>query len=128
MKNKFIKGLVAAGAAVSVPLVAFADAVSEGLSGSGLRSIFGNSGRLGNSQSVMELITNVIRLMLMFTGAIAIIFLVYGGYMYITSAGSAESAEKGKNTVVNALIGIVVIALSYVLVTVVSNLVGNGQI
>lgn len=64
--------------------------------------------------------------MLLFAGIIAVVFIIYGGYLYITSAGNEESAEKGKNTMVNAIIGIVIIVLSYVIVNVIVNLAGNG--
>lgn len=56
---------------------------------------------------------------------IAVLFLIIGGFWYITSAGNEETAEKGKNTAINAIIGIVIIILSYVIVSVVSNLVAN---
>jgi threonine synthase len=44
---------------------------------------------------------------------------------YITSAGNEETAEKGRKTAVNAIIGIVIIILAYVIVNVVANLVGG---
>jgi hypothetical protein len=44
------------------------------------------------------------------------------------SVGNEESAEKGKGTVLNALIGIVIIILSYVIVNVVANLVTNNNV
>ncbi len=54
---------------------------------------------------------------------IAVLFLIIGGFWYITSAGNEETAEKGKNTAINAIIGIVIIILSYVIVNVVAKLV-----
>ncbi len=60
--------------------------------------------------------------------AVAVIFLIYGGFLYITSGGNEEQATKGKSAVVNALIGIVVIILSFVIVNVVANLAsGTGS-
>ena len=58
---------------------------------------------------------------------IAVIFLIYGGFLYITSAGNEESATKGKNAVVYALIGIIIIVLSYVIVRVVYQFVVTGN-
>src|SRR5438876_7743675 len=55
--------------------------------------------------------------------ALAVIYLIYGGFLYITSAGNEESATKGKNAVIYALIGIIIIILSYVIVNVIENLV-----
>jgi uncharacterized membrane protein YwzB len=56
---------------------------------------------------------------------IAVLFLIIGWFWYITSAGNEETAEKGKNTAINAIIGIVIIVLSYVIVNVVSKLVSS---
>jgi heme/copper-type cytochrome/quinol oxidase subunit 2 len=75
--------------------------------------------------SVSGLILYVINIMLGIAGLVAVLFLIIGGFWYITSAGNEETAEKGKGTVINAIIGIVIIILSYVVVNVVSGLVTN---
>lgn len=59
-------------------------------------------------------------------GAIAVIYLVYGGILYITAGGDPEAATKGKTAVVNAIIGIVIIALALVLAAWVSNAIGTN--
>lgn len=46
-------------------------------------------------------------------GIVAFFYLVYGGFIYITAAGNPESAKKGGQAIVNAIIGLVVIALAY---------------
>lgn len=74
---------------------------------------------------VNSLIRTVINWLLGIAFGIAVLFLVIGGFWYITSAGNEETAEKGKNTAINAIIGIVIIILSYVIVNVVANLVTN---
>jgi amino acid transporter len=73
-----------------------------------------------------ELFKFIINIALGVAFGVAVIFLIIGGYRYIASGGNEESAEKGKKSVVNALIGIVIIILSYVIVNVVANLV-NGS-
>ncbi len=77
------------------------------------------------ASSVVLIITSVIKILLLLAGSIAILFIIIGGYQYITSGASPDLAKKGKTTVVNALVGIIIIVLSYVLVTVVSNLVSR---
>lgn len=67
----------------------------------------------------------IINWMLGIAFGIAVLFLIIGGFWYITSAGNEETAEKGRGTAVNAIIGIVIIILSYVIINVVSNLVAN---
>lgn len=63
--------------------------------------------------------------MLEVAGAIAVLFVIIGGFWYITSAGNEEQAEKGQKTVTNAIIGVIVVVLSYVIITVIANFVSN---
>jgi len=125
--NTFVKSFVLPGTLAvlfSLPLLAFAqDNVQSGLSG--IRSTFGFSGGITSATTLKDLIISIIRIMLLFAGIIAVVFVIIGGYMYITSGGNAEQAEKGKSTVVNAIIGIVMIILSYVIINVIVNLVSR---
>ena len=47
-------------------------------------------------------------------GAIAVAFLIYGGFIYIT--GGEKGAEKAKPVIVNAIIGLFIIALAFVII------------
>ncbi len=76
-------------------------------------------------QTVSGLLKLVINWMLALAGLISVLFLIVGGFWYITSAGNEEQAEKGKGTVINAIIGIIIIVLSWIIVNVVSNLVSS---
>lgn len=71
-------------------------------------------------------IQNIITWVLFLAGALAIIYLIYGGLLYITAAGDAEKATKGRTALINAIIGIVIIALSYVIVTWVVSIITSG--
>lgn len=73
-----------------------------------------------------DLIVKIINILLAVAFLVAVLFLIIGGFRYIASAGNEEAAEKGRNTIINALIGIVVIILSYVIVRVVSSAVSSG--
>ncbi len=129
MKQKLVSKIkyIASLGALVLPFLAKAQTpVSNGLSNSGLSGVFGNGG-LNQSQSLSELIVNVIRLMLLFAGIIAVVFVIIGGYWYLTSAGNEEGAEKGQKTITNAIIGIIVIVLSYVIINVIVNLVGSNS-
>lgn len=83
-------------------------------------------GVVTNSRTLPEFIQWVINILLGFSGLIALLFLILGGFWYITSAGNEETAEKGKNTVVNAVIGLVIIGLSWVIVNVVIDFLTRG--
>jgi uncharacterized RDD family membrane protein YckC len=64
---------------------------------------------------------------LLAAGIIAVAFLIYGGIMYITAGGDTAKAEKGRTAVVNAIIGIVIILLAFVIVTWVGKIIKKGN-
>ena len=49
-------------------------------------------------------------------GIIAFFFLLVAGLTYITAGGNPEQAKKGQTGIINALIGLAIIAVSYALV------------
>lgn len=74
-----------------------------------------------------DLIVEIINIALGLAFLIAVLMLIYGGFRYIFDAGNEEGAKAGKKTVVNALIGLVIIILSYVIVQVVAKTVTSGS-
>lgn len=59
------------------------------------------------------LLTQVINFFIGFVGVIALLMLVIGGYYMLASGGNEEQVTKGKKAVTFAIIGIIVIVLSY---------------
>ena len=45
-------------------------------------------------------------------GYLAVLFVIYGGFLYMLSRGDPGQAAKGKKTITNAIIGIVICALA----------------
>ncbi len=68
-----------------------------------------------------DLIVKVVKVLLGLAGLVGVLFLIIGGYWYLASAGNEETAEKGKKTIINAIIGLVVIILAYTIVTIIAN-------
>lgn len=66
--------------------------------------------------SVPVLIGNIIKTVLAIVGALALAMFIYGGFTWLTSGGSAEKIKKGKDILMWAVIGLVVIFASYSLV------------
>jgi hypothetical protein len=54
-------------------------------------------------------------------GFVAVLFLIIGGYRYITARGNEEQAEDAKRTLTNAIIGIVVVIASFVVIRVIAS-------
>ncbi|MFH1315054.1 MAG: pilin [Candidatus Uhrbacteria bacterium] len=66
--------------------------------------------------SIPVIIGRVISAALGLSGSAALLMFVYGGFLWLTSGGSKERIDKGKKTLVWAIIGIVVIFAAYVIV------------
>ena len=66
--------------------------------------------------SFREVALTIINYFLGFLGLLAVIMIIYGGVTYVTSAGNDESVGNAKKIIMYALIGIIVILLSFVVV------------
>lgn len=66
-------------------------------------------------------VTNVINLISMAVGIAAVIMIMVGGFRYTTSGGDQEGIKSAKNTIMYALIGLIVVALAQVIVRFVLN-------
>ncbi len=59
---------------------------------------------------------------------VAIGYIVYGGYMYITSAGNPETSKQAAQSIIWSIIGLIVIMLAYMIIEFVINFVETGQV
>ena len=83
---------------------------------------------LAGASDLMGLIAIVIQTMLLLAGVIAVVFVIVGGFWYMTASGNDEQAEKGRSTLLNAIIGVVVVLMAYALVTIITNLVTSKPV
>lgn len=81
-----------------------------------------------NQTDFPTLITQIISWVLYIAAILAFIYLVISGITFITAGGNAEQAKKGQTGLIYAIIGIIVIALAYVLLTASNNLANSGQL
>lgn len=54
-------------------------------------------------------------------GVASVIMIIVGGFKYVTSSGDSNSVNSAKNTILYALVGLVVVALAQVIVRFVLN-------
>ena len=76
-------------------------------------------GTLGN------IINTVINVFSIVVGAVSVIMIIVGGFRYITSGGNDTSIAGAKNTIVYALIGLVIVVLAQVIVHYLINRLGT---
>ncbi|MBI2607230.1 MAG: hypothetical protein HYW51_00130 [Candidatus Doudnabacteria bacterium] len=87
----------------------------------------GNTGLPGDT-SITAFIIRIINIALAIAGLVAVLFLIIGGFRYITAGGNEEAGESARKIITNAVIGIVVIILSFVIVRVISNALLGGTV
>jgi len=66
-----------------------------------------------NTKNFTDIYYRFIQGSLTFIGVTAFLFLIYGGVVWLTSAGNPEKIKTGKNTIVWAIIGVAFVFLSY---------------
>ncbi len=68
--------------------------------------------------NILDILRGILRdFIIPLLGAIAVLMFIIGAYSYLTAYGNEEKAEKGKKTIVWAIVGIVVTLLAFAIVT-----------
>jgi cytochrome bd-type quinol oxidase subunit 2 len=75
---------------------------------------------------INKIITDVINIFSVAVGVVAVIMIIAGGFRYITSGGDSNKISGAKNTIIYALIGLVVVALAQLIVKFVLNKVSSS--
>ncbi len=59
----------------------------------------------------------VIDILLRLAGLVAVGFVIYGGFRFVTSQGEAEGIKAARSTIINALIGLVITIFASTIIT-----------
>lgn len=131
--NKIIKKAISALLIIPVlalsvvalsPLVAPANAQSPIQSGIDSAKGAGTADKLLGEGSVF---TNVINILLIAIGLISVVMIIIGGIRYAVSGGESGAVTSAKNTILYAVVGLVVAFLAYALVNwVLSGITGDA--
>jgi uncharacterized membrane protein YidH (DUF202 family) len=71
--------------------------------------------------SIDKVLKTAIDLISILVGVAAVIMIMIGGFKYVTSQGDSGNIQSAKNTILYAIIGLVVVALAQVIVAFVLN-------
>jgi len=77
----------------------------------GLTQFQGQTG-LGN-QDLPTTIGKIVNIVLSFLGLIAVVIIIIGGFMWMTSGGNEEKIGAAKKLMINGIIGLLIIVVSY---------------
>ncbi len=82
---------------------------------------------LGNIGSPVEIFARITVMLSLFTGVLALVFFVLGGFRILTAAGRQEKFAKGKTMLLYSALGFVVTISSYYILITLVNILTQGQ-
>jgi heme/copper-type cytochrome/quinol oxidase subunit 2 len=86
------------------------------------------SNRPDSGQTLTNLIKDIINILSAVVGVVAVIMLIVAGFRYVSSAGNDSAVGSAKNTIVYAVVGLVIVALAQVIVHfVLNNIISNSS-
>ena len=99
---------------------------AKGNSGDDACKLSGGAGAniAGGKEGIVETIISIARILTYITGALAVLFLVYGGVRYLI-AQDEKGAGDARIIIRNAVIGLVIAVVAYSIVSIVSGLLSG---
>lgn len=76
---------------------------------------------------IIQTAINAAKVILGIIGSLVLFMFIYGGFMMLTSAGKSEQINKGKNILINSVIGLAIIFSSYLVVITVVSVITNQE-
>ena len=80
------------------------------------------AGCTSTATSPDSFITTIVNTLLLAVGFFAVIMIIFSGFQIITSAGNSTGVQKGKKTLIYALVGLVVSLSAYLIINYVLDL------
>jgi hypothetical protein len=117
--------LIVTGGLAFVPASTFAAACPSGTTQTkcdaceGINTLNGSGGSTCDpnaGKSVENVIAAVIQIFSVIVGFAAVLMIIVGGVKYITAGGDSGAITSAKNTIIYALVGVVIVAFAQVLV------------
>ena len=84
-----------------------------------------------DNNSIGVIAHNIVNIFSIIVGAVSVIMIIYGGFRYVISGGDSGRVGNAKNTLIYAIVGLVIVALAQLIVHFVlnqSNNINNGTI
>ncbi len=71
-----------------------------------------------------QLMNTAVSTLIIIAGLVVLIYLIYGGFLYITGQGDEERMEKAQKVISNAFIGLVIIISSFAVISIIEEVFG----
>lgn len=105
--------------AFAAPVAVNAADCSQGIGGGAQAGVQCSQGANVPSQDLFgngSIFTTVVNILLFIIGAICVIMLIWGGIRYTTSGGNSSNVTAAKNTIMYAIIGLIIAFLAFAIV------------
>lgn len=119
MKKYILALLITAGLALAVlspsPNPAFAapaDDACAGITAAGGTCDSGDAAKAGFE----KIITTIIDILSVIVGAVSVVMIIIGGFRYVISGGDSSGVSGAKNTILYAIVGLVIVLFAQVIV------------
>ncbi|MGC1176498.1 MAG: hypothetical protein WA843_00345 [Candidatus Saccharimonadales bacterium] len=83
------------------------------------------SPQLTSLNDVWLVVAAIIEIMLRVAAIVAVIFVIYGGFSYITSQGEPEKTGQAKSMLTNALVGLAIAVMAAAIVSFIAKSIHN---
>ena len=92
---------------------------SSGATDIACQAISGQSDCSGNSSgslSINKIVSMIVNVLTYVVGAVSVVMIIIGGFKFMTSAGDAQKVASARNSIIYALVGLVIVVLAQVIV------------
>ena len=79
-------------------------------------AITGSAAGAGNTD-ISVFVGNIIRALLGLLGILILIFILYGGFLWLTSGGNEQMVKKAKDILTSAFLGLIIVLAAYAITT-----------
>jgi len=92
--------------------------------GATLRDASGNSVPVATLFCLFPMIANIISYLLIFSGVVAVIMIIFSGIKLISSSGDPKQVAEARKILIYAVLGLMLIFLSFAIVAFIANTTG----
>ncbi len=78
--------------------------------------------------SANALVNDLFKVIMIIAVILVFAYLVLGGFQYITSGGEKGKTEAARNKMISAIVGLIIVASSYAILTIVLNFIGYRDV
>ena len=68
-------------------------------------------------EDVRDMAVTIVKYLITFLGIIAVVIILYGGFVWMTAAGNDDRVSKAKNIIIAGVIGLIIVIAAFAIVT-----------